>query len=344
MFTKKNFIFIFLIFFFLCLKAQDIHFSQFWTSPLLLNPANAGFFDGNYRGGLNYRNQYRSFTDPFVTSSAFADMKYPKEVLGKGKIGFGLSLFSDRTGTSFLTTNSVGTSIAYMKPFKEGQHTAGVGFSATAVQKRFDYEKLKFPVQYDGPQYLADEPNGESFTNNPLTYPDFQAGLIHNFILNKKTSFTSDAAMHHLTKPKESFRNENNQLNRRLTITSTARYIFNEKMILYPGIFFMSQSKAKEINIGSNIRYQLKKNELKNSAFTAGAWYRTGDAFFLVTGFEYNNYHFGFSYDATISSLKNANKTIGAFEVSIIYIYKAGASLPLKTTMPCKRLIEKPLY
>ncbi|HET7000972.1 MAG TPA: type IX secretion system membrane protein PorP/SprF, partial [Puia sp.] len=43
------------------LKAQDLHFSQWFNEPLLTNPANTGFIpDADYRLGANYRNQWSS--------------------------------------------------------------------------------------------------------------------------------------------------------------------------------------------------------------------------------------------------------------------------------------------
>jgi len=38
--------------------AQDPNFSQFFASPLTLNPALTGKFDGNFRLAGNYRNQW----------------------------------------------------------------------------------------------------------------------------------------------------------------------------------------------------------------------------------------------------------------------------------------------
>ena len=49
------------------LSAQDTHFSQFYASPLNLNPALTGVNDGTYRIAGIYRNQDRSFTTPYVT-------------------------------------------------------------------------------------------------------------------------------------------------------------------------------------------------------------------------------------------------------------------------------------
>ena len=47
----------------LAASSQDLQFSQFMNSPLLTNPANTGFTpDGDYRLGVNYRNQWANIT------------------------------------------------------------------------------------------------------------------------------------------------------------------------------------------------------------------------------------------------------------------------------------------
>ncbi len=58
-------------------SAQDLHFSQFFNSPLTTNPANTGFIpDGDYRLGINYRNQWSAImTVPFETMSAYGDVQ-----------------------------------------------------------------------------------------------------------------------------------------------------------------------------------------------------------------------------------------------------------------------------
>ena len=60
---------------FTSLKSQDLHFSQFFNSPLTTNPANTGFIpDADYRLGLHYRTQYSNIMAvPYRTMSIFAD-------------------------------------------------------------------------------------------------------------------------------------------------------------------------------------------------------------------------------------------------------------------------------
>ena len=59
-------------------SAQDVHTTQFYASPLTLNPALTGGFDGQLRASLNYRDQWRGLLpSPFVTTSASLDFRFP---------------------------------------------------------------------------------------------------------------------------------------------------------------------------------------------------------------------------------------------------------------------------
>ena len=77
--TWKNSRLFFLFFISTPLFSQDIHYSQFYNSPLNLNPANTGMFDGDFRFAANQRTQWRSVTVPFSTFSLSADAFQPKE-------------------------------------------------------------------------------------------------------------------------------------------------------------------------------------------------------------------------------------------------------------------------
>ena len=57
--------------------SQDIHFSQFFETPLLRNPALAGIFKGDLRVQGVYRTQWGSVTVPYQTGSVNAEYKLP---------------------------------------------------------------------------------------------------------------------------------------------------------------------------------------------------------------------------------------------------------------------------
>ena len=70
---RKYFVFIFALMLTGIAQAQDPHFSQFFASPLTLNPAFTGKFDGQWRLAANHRDQWPSIPKAYVTTSASLD-------------------------------------------------------------------------------------------------------------------------------------------------------------------------------------------------------------------------------------------------------------------------------
>src|ERR1700679_3361186 len=88
--------------------SQDTHFSQFYFSPLTMNPALTGSFEGTWRVGVNYRNQWGSISAPavYATPSAFADFRITSGYFSHNYLGLGILLLTDKAGDGELTTTS----------------------------------------------------------------------------------------------------------------------------------------------------------------------------------------------------------------------------------------------
>src|SRR3954469_18094056 len=82
-------------------SSQDLHFSQFFNSPLSTNPANTGFIpDADYRIGANYRNQYVNILAvPYKTISIFGDAQVMRDKIENGWLGIGGLILRDVAGT-----------------------------------------------------------------------------------------------------------------------------------------------------------------------------------------------------------------------------------------------------
>src|SRR5262245_25683190 len=86
--------------------AQDPNFSQFFASPLTLNPALTGKFDGVYRIAANYRNQWPDFNNAFVTGTFSFDIGLLKNRLPEiDQLGIGFLGFTDKSGNGILQNN-----------------------------------------------------------------------------------------------------------------------------------------------------------------------------------------------------------------------------------------------
>ena len=87
--------------------AQDMHFTQFYSSPLYLNPAFTGA-NVCSRVALTYRNQWPGISTAYKSYLFSAD-----HYLDKYHLGIGLLLGNDEAGTGQLRTTIVVPSVAY---------------------------------------------------------------------------------------------------------------------------------------------------------------------------------------------------------------------------------------
>src|SRR6476660_3593682 len=120
------------------LKAQDPNFSQFFASPLTLNPALTGKFDGVFRIAGNYRNQWPSINNAFTTFTTSIDASVLRNRIPEfDQMGVGVMAFKDQSGNGVLQNTFLAASTAYHKALDEnGYHQLGLGFQGTYVNKR----------------------------------------------------------------------------------------------------------------------------------------------------------------------------------------------------------------
>src|SRR5690606_34966269 len=112
----RIFLFFILLFTFQNIFSQDIHFSQFYNSPLTLNPALTGKAPATYRIIFNYRNQWFGPVNgktSFSTLAASVDI--PVRFKSKDILGAGLYFVNDRSGSAKLKNITFMFSLAYNK-------------------------------------------------------------------------------------------------------------------------------------------------------------------------------------------------------------------------------------
>ena len=96
---------------------QDFHFSQFYASPLTLNPALTGRFDGNMRFTGIYRTQWSGIntnTYLYQTPSASAEVNF-----FNNKASLGVLFLNDQTNDKTFNTLLGGLSFSYKILFEK---------------------------------------------------------------------------------------------------------------------------------------------------------------------------------------------------------------------------------
>jgi type IX secretion system PorP/SprF family membrane protein len=301
--------------------AQDLHFSQFFNSPLTINPANTGFIPGgDYRLGVNYRNQWSSIMSvPYQTMSAFGDAQVMQNQDNTGWMGVGGVILRDVAGSGNLTSTKVYGSVAYHQMINAGS-LVSLGFNVGWANKQINTGNLKFPDQFDGHFFDSHIPTSAILDVNNINYFDMQAGMNYAYFPNDRTYFNAGFSAMHVNRPRESFFNSQDGIDNRIPVRYTGflngSYKVNDQWIVNPNAYFSLQAKSYEVVAGLNAHYNLSGDGEK--ILIGGLYYRYKDAVIPMIGLGYNDYTFTFTYDATTSSLSNFNNGRGAFEFSLI--------------------------
>ncbi len=301
--------------------SQDLHFSQFFNNPLLTNPANTGFIpDADYRLGASYRNQYSNIMAvPYKTLSVYGDAQVLRNRIETGWLGLGGVILRDVAGTGSLTSTKIYGSIAYHQQLGLSSLLTA-GFNVGWANKRIDQSKLTFPDQFDGKFFDGTQPTSVMLANNSVSYFDLQVGMNYAYFPTEDIYINAGYSIHHVNSPKETFFEEDNTLDNKISMRQIAFlngiYKVNEDVIINPNIYYTTQAKASELVFGLNAAYNLSGDGSKQ--ILGGLYYRYNDAVVPMVGLEINNIRFTFSYDATTSSLRNFNHSLGASEFNLL--------------------------
>jgi type IX secretion system PorP/SprF family membrane protein len=301
-------------------QAQDLHFSQFFNSPLNTNPANTGFIpDADYRIGANYRNQWSTvMTVPYKTISVFGDAQFFRDKLENGWLGLGAVLLSDQAGSGSLTSTKIYGSLAYHQMLGLSS-LLSAGFNIGWANKRIDQSKLKYPDQFDGKFFDNTLPTIVSLSENNVSYLDVHAGMNYAYFPDENVYINAGYSIQHVNRPRETFFNDNatsDIIPMRHTGFVNAILKLNDRVIINPNAYFSTQANATELVFGINANYNL--SQAGEQQLLAGVYYRLGDAIVPMVGFETYKIQIAFSYDVTLSSLSKYNGYRGASEISII--------------------------
>lgn len=316
------------------LRGQDIHFSQFYMSPMTLNPALTGVMNCNTRIVGNYRNQWASVLgkEAYNTYSVSYDQKMP---VGRyDYFGFGGNVWSDVAGSLDFQTLTLKLSGAYSRRVggdRRKAHYIVVGAEAGVSQRSINFLNARWPVQVIDGQYAGGIPSGEPELPDNFLFADVGLGALWFSVLGKHSNFYIGGAFNHLNQANLSFYRN---------VDETVEKYYNRSVLhfggefpmgggdvsLVPGGVFFKQGPSLEINAGNSFRFNMDGSQ--DQSFQFGGWIRLArhfkdpilvDAIILSTRFDYENWGIGFSYDINVSSLSKESRGNGGFEFSMIY-------------------------
>lgn len=312
--------------------SQDIHFSQFTQASLYYNPANAGFFRGDQRVVTNYKDQWRSINNAFRSYGLQFDTKFFAKGINKSYMGGGIYCFRDKAGDGVSSQTEIGLSGSYIMPLTEKTRLSA-GLMGSYSNRQVNPENLQWGNQFNGNNYDPGMNNHEQFLRRSLNQFDIGMGVAYSRYDKNKTITSSDqihytigAAVFHINQPQYAYTSIKDGLNWKAVIHGSGHFgIKNSSYAVLPRFLMAFQGPNHEVMVGGYMRYMLKMESkytgfFKESAVSAGAVYRVGDAVVPGIFLEMHSFGIGFSYDINISDLTQASNSNGGMEISLRFI------------------------
>jgi len=327
------------------LTAQDIHFSQVAETPLLINPANTGFYNGYFRAIVNYRSQWAAMGKAFQTTNFSADAGLFKSKRRKTFLGLGFVLFQDKAGAAKLTRTTAMVNLSGLVKISK-KSVLSCGIYGGAIGNTANYNNLTFASQFNGNEINPDADNGESVVFRPFTTTDIGAGLAYEFGTVKIDQDHDDVtkirigfAAYHLNRAKQefapgsSFRLPVRWVGSVLSVidfedtrfTLTPTFVMQKqgrKVDSIPSVYRLRG--AFEYIVGGYLKVRMATGtkvtgEKTQNAIGFGLFYRSKDAIIPKILLELGDFGIGMSYDVNVSTYRAASANKGGFEISLRY-------------------------
>lgn len=319
------------------LMAQDIHYTQFYDSPVNLNPAMTGHIQGKYRVNLMYRAQWPQVSPgggfTYTTPSASFDINFGKPTQGSSW-GLGALIVNDQTIGGLTTLEALfGGAYHYNLDGREINYISG-GVQVGLIQKRINRGDLSFANQFDPSTGEFNSginvETGLTFTD--VSYPDTRVGITWASYLDN-FDFRLGAAYIHLIGGDEGFIRESN-IPARLVVHADANLSVGKNLFLRPHVLYMTQAQASQLNFGTHLGYAFGDKV----AVYIGAGMRSDDALIAILGFEFLGARVGLVRDFTNTLLTDVARGLGSLEFSLSYT--GAATNRAKPLLPAIRFFD----
>ncbi len=346
---------------FSALQAQDIHFSQYNMSPMTLNPANIGNFEGTARIGGIYRGQWASVIGnkgQYKTPSVWVDAPIIRGFRKRDWVGVGFVFFSDKAGAGKLTHTAAKIGASYhLSLDKKGNAYLTLGAQYGQAGRKLNTEDLQFELGFLNPTPTGEYNQGAAVdfanqTEGKSDWSDIDGGIVLRAKLNKRMDMSIGYSMYHIGKGKYGLvtsgggggtstgtqtSSSSDEISRRSVVTGLFNIKLTDKFSVGPSFLYQTMSGADEISLQALGAYQFNKEKDIDLNFGLGYRLTGGDAIYPMVGARYKTLRVGLAYDVNISSLNQASNYRGGFEIAANYIIKIYKPAVVKTKVLCPR-------
>jgi len=299
----KRLIFLYIFHYGAGLQGQDLYFNQYLKAAVYTNPAFCGSAGGPDRrpaGRVNslYRNQWGR--DAAYRSTFFS---FDQRINGQAG-ALGAYVIHDAAGPTGFRGTQINAVYAYNLPLSHRNQTLQMGFTAGYRSQGIALARLRFEDQIDYTGGVV-RPSAEPLRVDQVENVDLGAGVA--FYTNV---FQLGLAMHNITRPLFDYTGIlDNRIPRRYTLHGG----YNLRLpTAERGDYAACRFKAVAVKQGPFSQFNMSTELVRNGfGFSFGYrrnWYKISqaDAIILHAQAAHQEYTFFYSFENTVSSLRNS--------------------------------------
>lgn len=301
---------------------QDPAFSQFYASPLNVNPSLTGHTNTNWRLITNIRNQWLGNTSSYTTGTVSFEKKlFSPDQIGddeQNRFAIGGMMLYDRALYGAIKNNfaSLNTSYNIVLRQSNSTHRLGAGVGVIYGDKRVNYNRLTFEDQFTGIDFNSNLPTSEFSLNNMKPYVSISLGVLYS-ISSENSNLDIGLSTFHINRPKLTFiEDERQYISRRNVLHGNFESYINQNLIFNANAIYQEQAKASYVSGGVGLGYYLQSYE--DILINTGLWMWSNKAVIPYVGFSFNNFQVGMSYDVPTQIIKGDLIRRNSFEFSLI--------------------------
>ncbi len=320
----------------------DIHFSQFYETTILRNPALTGVFSDNYKFSAYYRSQWSTITNPFQTMLLSTEYRF---ALGRNSydfLSFGLLGYVDEAGDLAQKITAIYPAITINKQLDQRNNSyISIGFTGGYIQYSFDPTKATFNNQFQNGFFNPGNPTLESLPIPRMTIMDIGAGINYNVSPGtlKDVTYMIGISGYHFSQPTFSYYRDYKYIqNVRINVNASVAKDINDNVLLQAHGNYANQGTYTEIVAGCLIGYR-SFSALADPVYTVsgGLFYRFQDAIIPTVKLKIKGLAVGMSYDINVSSLTPASNGHGGLELTAVLSGTYPKNRGYDKKIPCPR-------
>jgi type IX secretion system PorP/SprF family membrane protein len=283
------------------LSAQQLSmYSQYYWNDFVINPAFTGI-KNTPRVQLGYRNQWSGFKGAPKTYTIGGHTS-----LKNTNMGVGGMIFSDDQGGA-IQQNGVMLNYAYnLKLDKQ----SGISFGIAGILNQYGY---------NGSDIQNINPDATLQTNIKQMVPDLNFGMVYHLKNKLYIGLASSQLIQSQLKKLNQFSTSQNQLIRHYNLSASYVTKINQTLTAEPYAMLRTTFiKAPQFELGAKVTY--------NDFVFGGLSYRNKESVIGLIGMNYKNFVLAYSYDFTLSSIRNYSS--GSHEVLLAYQFNNKTKTP----------------